>query len=104
MNLNRNPTKDQLRELLRSCDDDAGHHIVWVDRAGEVRITLLDGSVTPAEWATKMEGQIQFRYETRGMGNRYVGSEAAEDSEYVELLFRDLVQDWQRGAKGYVPN
>ncbi len=102
MNLNNNPTKVQLRKLLKSCDDNAGLHIMWVDRQGEVYITLLDDSITPAAWADSMGDQIQFRYETYGMRNDYVEPEAAQDEKYVSVLFRHLVEDWQKGAIGYI--
>jgi hypothetical protein len=102
MNLTNNPTQELLRELLRSCDDNAGRHIIRVDRRGEVHITLLSDDETPASWAKKMENQIQFRYETRDMGSGYVGPEAAKDAAYVQLLFRDLLQDWQSGSRGHI--
>lgn len=102
MNLNSSPTKAQLRKLLRSCDDDEGAHILWVDRQGEVHITLLDEEATPAAWAGSMGDRIRFRYETYGAGNGYVGPDAAQDDSYVALLFRHLVEDWQEGAVGYV--
>ena len=102
MNLNYNPTQEQLRELLLSCDDNSGRHIIRVDRRGEVHITLLSDDETPTSWAKKMENQIQFRYKTRGMGSGYVGPEAAKDAAYVQLLFRDLLQDWQSGSRGYI--
>jgi hypothetical protein len=102
MNLNNNPTQEQLRELLHSCDDNAGRHIIRVDRRGEVHITLLPDDEMPASWAKKMHNQIQFRYKTHGMGSGYVGPEAAKDAAYVQLLFRDLLQDWQSGSRGYI--
>jgi hypothetical protein len=64
MNLNSNPTKAQLQKLIKSCDDNEGAHILWVDRQGEVFITLLDENITPVAWAENMGDKIRFRYET----------------------------------------
>lgn len=47
MNLNKNPTVRQLKDLFRVADDEAGHHILWVNKEGDVRVTLLPGDVTP---------------------------------------------------------
>jgi hypothetical protein len=102
MNLNSNPTKAKLRKLLKSCDDDAGVHILWVDRQGEVNITLLEEETTPAAWAESMGDRIRFRYETYGAGNGYIGPDAAQDDSYVSLLFQHLGKDWREGALGYI--
>ena len=42
MNLDNNPTMDELRDLLRPLDDRAAHHVLWVDRTGEVHITPME--------------------------------------------------------------
>jgi hypothetical protein len=102
MNLDENPTQEQLRALIASCDDEAGGHVVWVDPQGGVHVTQLGWDITPGGWAAKMGDRIQFRYETFQCGNGYVGPEAAQDDEYVSGLFRSLLHDWQRGACGYI--
>jgi hypothetical protein len=102
MNLSRNPTIEQLRDLLKSCDDNAGHHVIWVGYDGEVHITLLDEDSTPGHRAEAMGNQIRFRYETRQRDNGYVGPEAAQDGEHLRLLFRDLLRDWEKDARGYI--
>jgi hypothetical protein len=102
LNLNNNPSIKQLRELLQSCDDTAGSHVLWVDHQGTVHITLLDRKITPAVWAENMKDQIRFRYETYGRGNDYVGLEAAQDDEYVSSLFHKLLKDWQEEERGYL--
>ena len=103
MNLDDNPTREQLRELLGACNDGEGHHVIWVDGHGEVHITLLRcGGRTSGQWATEMREKIRFRCETRMVGNGYVGPETARDDEYVAFLLRDLVHHWERGTMGYV--
>lgn len=38
MNMNDFPTTDQLRTLVAPVDDQAGHHIVWIDKFGLVQL------------------------------------------------------------------
>lgn len=101
MNMKNTPTKEQLQALLRSCDDTAGGHILWVNRLGDVHITLLVNE-TPVKWATRMSEEIQFRYETYGTNNDYVGENAANNDDYVSSLFEKLLKDWQDGRHGYI--
>jgi hypothetical protein len=101
MNMNNAPTKEELRALLRACDDTAGSHILWISREGEVQISLLSHE-TAAKWAGRMGSKIQFRYETYGAGNDYVGENAANDDRYVSFLFEKLLKDWQEGKRGYI--
>jgi hypothetical protein len=101
MNMNNVPTKEQLRALLRACDDTAGDHILWVHRLGDVQITLLVDE-TPVMWAARMSEEIKFRYETYSTHNEYVGENAANDDDYVSSLFEKLLKDYQNGSRGYV--
>jgi len=95
MNLNNNPTKEELRALIYACDDSAGHHILWVNRFGEVQISLIPNE-TPAEWVTRMEDEILFRNESYAINNDYVGQNAASDDEHISSLFKELLADWSR--------
>jgi hypothetical protein len=98
MNLNANPTADELRQLLRQCNDKAGHHLLWVDRSGEVRISRipLDRSPVPIE---QDYPDMQMRCETFVAGNGYVGPSAADDEEWVAELLGLLMREWPK-AKG----
>lgn len=95
-------TKDDLRQLLASCDDMEGHHIIWVDHNGNVDITLLPAKLTPAGWGEMMEDKIKFRYETCQCGNEYVGFEAANNDKWVNELYNSLKKDWEENRKGYI--
>jgi hypothetical protein len=92
--MNNSPTKDELQTLICACDDTAGSHILWVDKSGEVQITLLTNE-TPARWVNKNEKNIQFRYESYGANNDYVGENAANDDDYVTSVFNKLLEDWE---------
>jgi len=101
MNLTQNPTQAELKQLLMKCDDKAGHHIIWVDHQGEVRISLILEGNTPANFARENAERIKFRLETFGIGNDYTGATAASDKEWVERLYKALNNLWADGYRGY---
>ena len=48
MNLKDNPSLDELKEMFASCNDDAGHHVLWVGKSGEVNLSVIPKDLTPA--------------------------------------------------------
>ena len=101
MNLNNNPTKEELKALLQKQDDMAGDHALWVDLSGEVHIDLLLAE-TESIWRKEMDSKCTFRYETYGCQKGYVGEEVANDEDYVSMLLKELISDWQAGRRGYL--
>lgn len=97
MNLNTDPI-EKLADLLSSCDDNAGHHVIWVDALGEVHITRLGESQAPWEF----DGKALFRLETICRWNGYVGPEAARDKRWVSELHARLIREYRGGRRGYV--
>ena len=93
MNLNDKPTPDQLRELLRGCDDYAGHHVLWVKRNGDVYLSRLPAGRTPVAFQED-HAEMQLRYDTFLAGNEYVGPEAAADDQWISELFTSLMKEW----------
>jgi hypothetical protein len=98
MNLNNAPTKEDLRQLLAPCNDSAGHHILWVSKAGDVRLSRVAPDLPPVGFE-QTHPDLQFRYETFQRGNEYVGPDAAGDDEWVSELFSSLLKEWTQ-AKG----
>jgi len=98
MNLDNNPMVEELRDLLRKCDDQAGHHVLWVAKNGDVHVSQVPENKTPVGFAMA-EPEMQLRYETFQAGNEYVGPDAAEDENWVAQLFDALVKEWPK-AKG----
>ena len=98
MNLNTDPTPDQLREMIRQCDDSAGNHVLWVKKMGEVELSAVPVNQTP-DGFERNHPEMQIRFETFLAGNEYVGPEAARDDEWIAELFARLVREWS-GAKG----
>jgi hypothetical protein len=102
MNLNRNPTKDELQVLLESCDDGAGIHVLWVERMGEVQITLLL-TETDVEWIKEINDEkVQFHYKSYAKNDGYVGKAASVDDLYIVTLFEKLLRDWQEQRNGFI--
>ncbi|HDX8429046.1 TPA: hypothetical protein RQN23_003756 [Aeromonas veronii] len=98
MNLNQSPSVEQLKGLLSACNDNAGHHILWVQKTGDVHITLLPRDLTPSGFEAK-NPDMALRYETFDRGNGYVGVEAASDNNFVTSLFNRLTAEWDNGKK-----
>lgn len=102
MNLNDNPTVEQLRDLLRPFDDNAAHHVLWVDRGGEVHVTPL-----PKQWRPipapppEVLDNALVRFQTFYAGYGYIGPEAAEKDEWPVEALEMLLSDWAKAnARG----
>lgn len=93
MNLNNNPTLAQLQALTHQADDQAGHHILWVDQQGDVRLSLLPEELSPNGFEDS-QPSMRLRYETSVQGNGYVGPEAAADIQVMTRLVKSLVKEW----------
>jgi hypothetical protein len=98
MNVNTNPTPEQLRDLIRECDDSAGNHVLWVKKTGEVKLSAVPVNQTP-DGFERDHPDMQIRFETFLAGNEYVGPDAARDDEWIAELLDRLLQEWSR-AKG----
>lgn len=97
----KNPDINALRAAMAACDDDAGHHIEWVDNEGIAHITCIKDE-SPAGWGTKNKGKVKFRLETCNQGNGYVGPKAASDPKHVQRIYNALVDNWKKGTTGYI--
>jgi len=102
MNLTKAPTAKQLQALLARANDDDGHHILWVDKTGNVQLTLIPEGLTPAGWEERNKGNIQFRLESFACGNQLVGPRAAADPEHIARLYQALRYHWGEGDRELV--
>lgn len=84
--------------MLRGHDDQAGHHVLWVRKDGEVMLTCLPNE-RPYRVPTYEHPDMQLRYGTFPVAHEYVGEEAAEDTWWTTELFRNMLERWA-GAKG----
>jgi hypothetical protein len=95
MNLNNNPTKQQLRDLTARMDDRAGSHVIWVTKQGEVVVTCVPFGSSLDEFV-QAHPEMQMYYETFEVGMGYMGEEAAADDEWIDELFDNLLTEWAK--------
>lgn len=93
MNMNHSPTVDELTRLFAAADDKAGHHCLWIDRSGEVHLSVIPEELTPVGFEDQTPS-MQVRFETYGSGLGYVGPVASEDCAFIGDTFGRLVQAW----------
>ena len=100
MNLDYNPTLDQLKLLVASVDDTQDSHIMYVNKTGEVRLAVfrVDTSVG-AEYAN--EDTLQFILDTFLINEGYTGPQAALDPEWMEELLWELTEHWACKTTGF---
>ncbi len=86
-------TRDQLVDLIKSGDNNYDNQI-RVSNDGTIFLSRTVG-------AENIEG-LRFRLETYDEGNGYVGLEAAEDDDYIDRLYDELVKAWNDNRTGYI--
>jgi hypothetical protein len=94
MNMNNNPTIDEIREITKNCNDEAAHHAMWISNNGDVFIDPIPQDLNPIGFE-ESKPDLKIRYETSVAGNDYVGPKAARDNEYMERIFKSLVKEWE---------
>jgi hypothetical protein len=98
MNLNDNPTLQQFHDLLRQHDDQAGDHVLWVRKDGEVMLSCLP-KYSPGKPPAQENAEMQLRYDTFPVGSEHVGPGAAQDKWWTTQLFKHMLGQWAK-AKG----
>lgn len=91
--MNTAPTVDQLRMLFAEANDGAGHHSLWIDKAGEVHLSLIPQELSPVGFEAETP-TMQVRFSTLSAGGSYVGPGAAADDKYMADTFGRLVVGW----------
>lgn len=93
MNLNNNPTIDQLAQLFAARKDSLDDHLLWVSQSGEVRLDRLPPNTVEDEFESHMPSmRARFKVYRRGQG--YVGKKAAADTSFVSRVLETLQQEW----------
>ena len=93
MNLNNQPTIDELAEMFAAQKDKLDDHILWVGKSGEVKIDCLAPHTEEAEFdRNNRELAARLRMYRRGQG--YVGKKAAADRNFIEQVFHTLNSAW----------
>jgi hypothetical protein len=98
MNLEKGPTINVLRDLIATANDRAGHHVLWVEKNGDVHLSMLPPDQSSVGFESE-HPEMQLRLETFEAGNDYVGPNAAKDAEWINQLLETLTKEWSK-AKG----
>ena len=93
---------EHVRELVASCNDRAGSHVLWVDIGGGAHLDQVPPRLPPTNWARTLGDKLKFRYTAFLAGRNHVGGKASEDEAWVETILENLQRDWERDARGCV--
>lgn len=93
MNLNDQPTLDQLAQLFAARKDKQESHILWISECGEVHLDSLAPEIGEAEFE-KRTPSMRARLRTYHRGKGYVGKKAAADKEFIGRVYQTLQQEW----------
>ncbi len=100
MNLDYNPTLDQLCQLIASVDDAQDSHILFVTKRGDVHLSVFSANTTTgSDYAN--EDTLQFVLDTFMIGQGYVGRQATQDPEWMDELFSELILHWTEKTTGF---
>jgi hypothetical protein len=100
MNMKNNPCVEELKELLKSFDDNECDHNLWVSQKGDVHISKIPMNLR-ADWRKSHKRIVKYYYDYF-RGNGYVGESAANDDSHVTKLLSDLKKDWEHGSTGRI--
>jgi len=94
MNLNNQPTIDELAEMFAAQKDTLDDHIVWSGKSGEVKIDCLAPHTEEAEF-DRNNRELAARLKMYRRGQGYVGKKAAADRNFIEQVFDTLNNAWE---------
>jgi hypothetical protein len=102
MNLNSNPTLQELRELIARCDDNEGDHLIWVGWDGSVNIQVLTQDLYDDRWIEQNEKRMKFKLGILIKSKDHVGLNASLDNDWMHSIFDTLLLNWNNDAKGNI--
>ena len=93
MNLNNQPTINELAEMFAAQKDTLDDHILWVGKSGEVKLDCLAPHTEEAEF-DRNNRELAARLKMYRRGQGYVGKKAAADRNFIEQVFDTLNNAW----------
>ena len=93
MNLNNQPTIEELAEMFAAQKDTLDDHILWIGKSGEVQIDCLAPHTEEAEF-DKNNRELAARLKMYRRGQGYVGKKAAADKDFIGNVLQTLKQAW----------
>ena len=93
MNLNNQPTIDELAHLFAAQKDSQDSHILWISKSGQVHIDCLSTHADETEF-DKNNQNLLARLKMYRRGQGYVGKKAAADKDFIGNVLQTLKQAW----------
>jgi hypothetical protein len=93
MNLNNQPTIDQLARLFAAQKDSLDSHILWVCKEGNVHMEGL-GACTEEQEFDDQHPHMRARLKMYRKGQGYVGKKAAADKQFLGRVLDTLSSEW----------
>ncbi|WP_297844893.1 hypothetical protein [Pseudomonas sp.] len=94
MNLNNQPTIEELAQLFASKKDSLDSHILWVSDAGDVHIDRLATNAGEGEFE-QCNPKMRARLKMYRRGQGYVGKKAAADENFIGQVLQTLTREWR---------
>lgn len=94
MNLNKQPSLDELAQLFAARKDQQDSHILWVSETGDVHLDCLEAGTCEKEFEQRTPA-MRARLRTYHRGRGYVGKKAAADREFIGRVYSTLSHAWQ---------
>jgi len=93
MNLNNQPTIEELARMFAAQKDSLDSHILWISKSGDVHIDSLSPHAHEAEFDQNHQNLLaRLKMYRRGQG--YVGKKAAADKDFIAQVLHTLTQAW----------
>ncbi|MCK9798342.1 hypothetical protein BK634_15585 [Pseudomonas chlororaphis] len=94
MNLNNQPTIDELAHLFAKQKDSLDSHILWIAKSGQVHIDCLSPHAHEQEFDESQQ-DLAARLKMYRRGQGYVGKKAAADKDFIGQVLETLKTEWQ---------
>ncbi len=94
MNLNNQPTIDELAHLFAKQKDSLDSHILWIAKSGQVHIDCLSPHTHEQEFDQNQQ-DLAARLKMYRRGQGYVGKKAAADKDFIGQVLETLKTEWQ---------
>lgn len=95
MNLNNQPTVNELARLFAAQKDTLNDHILWISDAGDVRIEPVTACKEETEFE-KDRPQMRAHLKMYRRGQGYVGKKAAADTDFMSRVLQTLTLTWKK--------
>ncbi|AHL34976.1 hypothetical protein CD58_19770 [Pseudomonas brassicacearum] len=94
MNLNNQPSIDELARMFAAHKDTLDNHILWISKTGQVHMDCLSPYTQEDEFEKNTQ-DLCARLKMYRRGQGYVGKKAAADKDFMGRVLQTLTQAWE---------